>query len=203
MRNSLFDPGYLFTIQTRERAVLKVLAAKGFSDLSTARVLDVGTGTGTWLRDLVRWGAEPSNLFGVDRDGERVAISRRLCPAGVTLECRDASQLGYANGMFDVVVQSTLFSSVLESEQRRAIAREMVRVRKPGGLILWYDMRVNNPWNKNVRGIGKSELRGLFPGESIVLKRITLAPPLAGYAPALNALAPLRTHYLATIQSVR
>ncbi len=207
MRDSLFESGYLFTIQMRERAVLKLLASHGYGDLQAARVLDVGTGTGTWLRDFVRWGAEPSHLFGVDRDGERVAMARRFCPASVTLECGDAAQLGYGDGMFDIVVQSTLFSSVPERERRRAIAGEMVRVRKPGGLILWYDMRVNNPWNRKVRGIGKAELRALFPGERIAARRITLAPPVARRvawgASILNGLAPLRTHYLAAIRSER
>ncbi len=209
MRNSLFEPGYQFTIQTRERAVLRVLAANGHTDLRRARVLEVGTGTGNWLRDFIRWGAAPEHLFGVDQDCERITMARRLCPPSVTLECRDAVKLDYPDEMFDIVVQSTLFSSVLEPERREAIAREMVRVRKAAGSILWYDMRVNNPANAMVRGIGKAELRKLFPGQRMTIRRITLAPPIARrlakhawmMAALLETFPPLTSHYLAAIQS--
>jgi hypothetical protein len=88
------------------------------------------------------------------------------------------------------------------------VAAEMNRVLKPGGVILWYDYFVSNPKNPNVRGVSRKEILDLFPGLSISLQRITLAPPIARavgpISPVLHHLLssckPLRTHYLGLFQ---
>jgi hypothetical protein len=69
-----------------------------------------------------------------------------------------------------------------------------------------YDFRIN-PLNPDTRGLGRRELRALFPGHGIEARTVTLAPPIArlvaprsyGLAAALQALMPLRTHLLAFI----
>ena len=51
---------------------------------------------------------------------------------------------------FDIVMQYTVFTSVLDYEVKKRIAREMVRVSKKNGSIIWYDMRITNPSNLNI-----------------------------------------------------
>jgi len=88
------------------------------------------------------------------------------------------------------------------------VAAEMIRVLKPGGTICWYDYFVSNPKNLDVRGVGRAEIKTLFPGLNIFLKRITLAPPLGrAIGPVspriyrlLSAVKPLCTHYLGFFQ---
>ena len=50
---------------------------------------------------------------------------------------------------------------------------------RPGGALLWYDLRVNNPSNSSVRKIDKTELAALFPGLAGPVQSTTLAPPLS------------------------
>jgi hypothetical protein len=82
----------------------------------------------------------------------------------------------------------------------------MLRVLRPGGRILWYDFFRNNPTNPNVRGVGAAEIRALFPGRRIELRRVTLAPPLAGWRrspggwPGCSSRAGCNSHYLAAIR---
>jgi hypothetical protein len=91
---------------------------------------------------------------------------------------------------------------------KEVLAREMLRVLKRHGVILWYDLRVNNPDNADVRGIGKQEIARLFPNCHIDLRRVTVAPPLSRLlAPyswlgcyALERLRIFNTHYLGVIQ---
>ena len=207
-RYSLSEPAHLFAIQEREREVLRRLAAQGWASLDKVRVLEIGCGTGGWLRDFVRWGGRPENLRGVDLLPERIAEARRLCPAGVTLECGNAAELEIATGSQDLVLQSTVFTSILDAELKRRMAREMLRVLAPGGVVLWYDFCVNNPWNSDVRGIGRAEIRQLFPGCRIDLRRLTLAAPLARSVARLSPLAYQflsglklgATHYLGVIR---
>jgi hypothetical protein len=76
------------------------------------------------------------------------------------------------------VLQSTVFTSILDVAMKQAVAGELLRVVKLKGLILWYDYHRNNPWNKDVRGVKSWEIHRLFPGCRITLQRVTLAPPL-------------------------
>ena len=206
-RYSFHDLANLLSIQERERRVLALLARHAHVPLEGMKILEVGCGTGFWLREFIRWGARPENIFGLDLLPDRIEECRRLCPDGVTVRPSNASTIDSPSESFDLVLQSTVFSSVLEAGVKQQMANEMLRVLRHEGIILWYDFFVDNPYNSDVRGIGRSELRTLFSGCKITCNRITLAPPLARlitpYAPTVcEFLAGLRifdTHLLAAI----
>jgi SAM-dependent methyltransferase len=198
-----------FQFQERERQVLGMLDRHGVMPLTGRRILEIGCGTGKWLRDLIAWGAEPENVFGIELLPASAARARRLCPTGVTIKCANGTNLPFDSGSFDVVLQATAFSSVLDSGMRRRMAAEMLRVLRPDGLILWYDLVVRNPWNPNTIPVKKSELRRLFSGCQLDLRRVSLAPPLARrLAPyswlgcyLMARLPMLCTHYIGAIRS--
>jgi len=205
--SSWSDASYVYAMQDRERRVLTQLQRLGVR-LAETRVLEVGCGTGAWIRDLIKWGVPPENIWAVDLQPEALSEARHRSAAGVHLECCSAASLPFATASFDLVLQATMFSSILEPDVRRIVAAEMLRVAGQDGSILWYDLRVNNPWNSDVRGIGRAEVAELFPRCRIDLRRIWLAPPLARWiAPRsyvvwlLLASVPwLCTHYLGTIR---
>ena len=82
-RYSWFNAGHLFLVQERERQVLALLNRCGASQLETKTILEIGCGTGYWLREFVKWGARPEHVTGVDLLPERVALARQLSPAGM------------------------------------------------------------------------------------------------------------------------
>lgn len=178
-RYSWFNPGYLFRIQALERQLLASLRMHNYGNLGDKKVLEIGCGTGQWLREFIKWGVSPENLTGIDVLDDRVSQAKRLCPREVQIHCGNAARLPFENAQFDLVVQITVFSSILDLAVKEMLAREMLRVMKSGGLILWYDFFVNNPSNFDVRGIGKKEILRLFSDCHIDLHRISLAPPLA------------------------
>lgn len=206
-RSSWASWAYVLAFQDRERHVLALLKRYGFLPLAKQAILDVGCGKGSWIRQFVRWGAQPENLAGIDILRDAVAQARRLVPGAVRLEIGNAAELPYPAAAFDLVLQSTVFTSVLDQDVRRKIASEMLRVIKPRGLILWYDFHMNNPRNPDVRRVTRREIRALFPGCHIDLQRVTLAPPLMRWlAPhswvltyALGRIPALCTHYLGAI----
>jgi ubiquinone/menaquinone biosynthesis C-methylase UbiE len=185
------NPAHLFIRHGIERALIEMLGRAGALPLSERRVLDVGCGGGQWLADLETFGASRERLAGLD-----------LVPE------RDAASLPWDDGSFDLVVQSMMFSSILDARVRERAAAEMARVLGGGGAVLWYDFFVAKPGNPGVRGVGKAEVRRLFPGFEMRWRRVTLAPPvvrllvprLRPLASALQALRVLDTHAMAVLK---
>jgi len=206
-RYSLLDPATYLAAQEREKEILSVLTREGCLPLENLKILEIGCGTGYWLREFVRWGARPENITGIDLLPARIAEATTLCPSQITLRCQNAAELDYSSGTFDLVFQSTVFTSILSEPMKAKIAREMSRVLRPTGMILWYDFTVNNPWNADVRGIPRKEIMQLFPQCRFEFQRLTLAPPIGRPLArastllyrALSALKVFDTHCLATI----
>jgi hypothetical protein len=149
-------------------------------------------------------GFAPEHLSGVELLPERFAQARRLLPDAIALHAGDALLMPQAEQSLDVVFVSTVFSSLLDDTFQQRLADRMWRWVKPGGGVLWYDFTVNNPRNRDVRGVPLKRVHGLFPHARMYAQRITLAPPIARAVtrihPALytlfNTLPPLRTHVL-------
>lgn len=205
-RYTVFDRANLFRLLALERELVAALRAEGLTEVATLRALDVGCGGGWWLRTLLRWGARPAHLAGIDLLPEAVAACRTIHP-DLDVRLGNAAELPFADAAFDLVSQFTVFSSILDDDLRRRVAAEMLRVLRPDGVVLWYDFTVN-PVNPDARGIGRRELARLFPGRRLRIRRVTLAPPLARLvaprswllAELLECLPPLRTHLLATLR---
>jgi len=207
---SLLHAGDLFIYQQRERAILKSLRLAGVTQqkLAEVRILEVGCGGGGILPLLTYYGATPGLLHGLDIDGTRVRSAQSRFPA-MSFTRADATRLPVKHRSYDIVLQSTMFSSILNRAQRKAAAAELVRVLRPGGFILWFDLRYNNPRNRRVQAVTRREITlELFPGSSTHFVSAVLLPPLARriapvswlFAEALTLLPLLRTHYCAVIR---
>src|SRR5215813_11865856 len=59
------DPAHMLAVQERENRLLAMLAHRGYGSLESSRILEIGCGTGYWLRRFVDWGARPEHIFGV------------------------------------------------------------------------------------------------------------------------------------------
>ena len=206
-RYSYFNIANLYNIQQREKEILKLLDRHRMNPLADKKILDVGCGKGGLLRSLIEYGALPQNVYGIDLLPDRIEHARKISP-NIDFRCGNAEELPYQGETFDMVTQFTVFTSVLDHQVKEKIAREMIRVLKAEGVILWFDYHMNNPQNSDVRGVRKKEIVQLFPDCDYDFRRVTLAPPLARrIAPYswllcyLLAKVPLlRTHYLAVIK---
>ena len=97
---------------------------------------------------------------------------------GAWIDAGDARALELEDGGFALVLLFTVLSSLPTSEAVKAALAEAKRVLQPGGLLLIYEPRVINPFNRHTRRLGDGELdaAGLVPREQLSL---TLLPPLA------------------------
>jgi ubiquinone/menaquinone biosynthesis C-methylase UbiE len=205
---SWWQPDVLLSYYRIQAVTSAYLRRAGWNELSRLRALDVGCGSGAWLRQLLAWGGRAENLHGVDLLADRIATARRLTPDADYRQA-DGWQLPYANASMDLVSAHTVFSSILNEHARAGVAIEMTRVLDPHGCILIFDFRISHPMNPDTVGIRRREIRRLFPGFRQYAQSLILAPPiarrLAPFAPwlavVLEALCPpLRTHNVFLLQ---
>lgn len=162
----------------KELTISAALANTLGKDLSNAKILDVGCGTGSFLRKLIEWGAQPINLIGTEFLEDRLDIARRCSPSDIKWHFGGLEEI--SSGGFDLVATNTVFSSILYDSERLMLSSEMWRVLKPGGWLLVFDFRYNNPSNNNVRKVTRKELIDYWTeGENSQYKTLLLAPPLA------------------------
>jgi ubiquinone/menaquinone biosynthesis C-methylase UbiE len=172
------NPAYGPMLRERDEALKRFLTTRFGRPLSQCRVLEVGCGNGGMLAWLNECGVPSSGIFGIDLLPNVVEMARRRHPS-LSFQEGNAEHLQFADALFDIVLVSTVFSSVLDEATAIAMAREIARVMKPDGAVAWYDLRYPNPWNRNVRAMTKARIGRLFPGFVMDLEAITLLPPLA------------------------
>lgn len=208
---SPLSPEVQARVQERQRATAALLTRAGLRDLAQLDILEVGCGSGSNLLEWMQWGAAPERLVGNELLADRLDHARRRLPEAVRLLGGDATQLPLTEASFDIVHQSTVFSSLLDDAFQQRLADAMWTWLKPGGAVLWYDFTFDNPRNPDVRGVPLRRLRQLFPHGRVQAQRVTLAPPLArvvcrwhpGLYGVFNALPLLRTHVLAWVSKPR
>jgi SAM-dependent methyltransferase len=212
------DPGYadrwsakhrgnVLIDEYRAKLLQRAFTKHGLLPFKDQRILDVGSGYGHVLKMFGEWGIDADHLIGIDLLEERVETAKQRHP-GISFLHQNAADLKFEAGSFDAVCTFAMFSSILDDELAQRISSEITRVLRPGGFVIWYDFRFDNPRNAQVRGMKKSHISRLFPGFKQDLGLCTVLPPLVRRLgrltdtayPILHAIPVLKTHYIGTLQ---
>lgn len=192
-----------FAQAERELEYLKILY-RNFTNFENIKILEIGAGAGGNIYFFLKNGFSNSNIYANELLSDRLEILKSKF-SGINILSGDASQLNEREmPSFDIVFQSTVFTSILEGAFKKKLAEKMWSLTKPGGLVLWYDFAFDNPANKDVKGIKKAEVMELFPqSKRIDFRKVTLAPPIGrkvkNFYPLFNFFPFLRTHLIAEI----
>ncbi len=109
----------------------------------SARLLDLGCGTGALLREVKR-NYPRLAITGLDLSAPYLAVARRrLAPwSRVALIEAAAEAMPFAEAEFDIVSCVYLFHE-LPKQVRRAVVAEIRRVLKPGGRLIFVELAAN------------------------------------------------------------
>lgn len=207
-RYSVLRPEVWLGIQERQRAILKLFKQDlGWQSMADKTLLEVGCGSGGNLLDFLRLGFLPEHLSGSELLEERAAAAQHSLPKVVTIHSGDSTKANIPEASQDIVFQSVVFSSLLDNQFQQTLANQMWQWVKPGG-VLWYDFTFNNPSNPDVRAVPVKRVRELFSDGKVIVKRITLAPPISrrickihpNLYHLFNMIPWLRTHVLIWIE---
>lgn len=197
-KNQLFEN---FRNIEREEKYNKIIFSN-YDNVTNLRVLEIGAGYGINISYFKDIGIPPGNIWANELLINRLDILRKN-HNDINILPGDARNI--KNGKtFDIILQSMVFSSVLENEFRLALAKKLKELLKDDGIILWYDFVYDNPWNKDVRGVKRKEIVELFSGTIQEKYKVTLMPQLARltgkWYPFFNRSLPfLRTHTVTAI----
>lgn len=171
-----------------------------FNSVQNLRVLEIGAGNGGNIQFFKNMGVKPNLIFANELMDDRLVNLKKTHP---DIQIIPGNAMEISNELkFDIVFQSTVFTSVLDDSFRVNLADKMKSLLKPGGIILWYDFMYNNPKNKDVKRVSKSEVHKLFHELNFVFgSKCTLAPPVGRRVGKcytfFNLFSFLRTHYIA------
>jgi ubiquinone/menaquinone biosynthesis C-methylase UbiE len=116
----------------RLRQRLAALPSETFKD-----VLELGCGIG----DVAAFLSETYNMkvWGTDYDHGQIQIARKRHPENEHLiyQIEDAEHLSFRDARFDLVVSQNVFHHL---PKWQAAVREVARVLRPGGFLLWLDL---------------------------------------------------------------
>ena len=117
--------------------ISELVRASGGAD--KMKLLDVGCGTGRTLHQLAI--AHPTmRLHGADMSPAYIKLARKRLEhvAELSLAVENGEALPWADDTFDVVTSTYMFHE-LPRNARRNVVREMLRVTRPGGLVVIED----------------------------------------------------------------
>src|SRR5947209_19109519 len=129
-------------VKLTRRLYQRVIADLAALRLVEGKVLDVGTGPGTLVRELASR-LPGLQVYGIDLSEDMIRLARaharrELLEERVYFECGDVAHLPYPDHSFDVVVSTISMHHWSELEQP---LRELYRVLRPGGRVWIYDFR--------------------------------------------------------------
>ncbi|TYB48114.1 class I SAM-dependent methyltransferase [Actinomadura chibensis] len=132
-RKEQSDPDHFYGLMARDTVAL----LGSYTDLDGATVLDVGTGTGHFARELADAGAR---CTGVDHSVAELTSLGAPTPNAIAAS---ALALPFRTGSVDVCFSSNVLEHVVRPWR---MAGEMVRVTKPGGTVFLSFTNWLSPW---------------------------------------------------------
>ncbi|TAL48878.1 class I SAM-dependent methyltransferase [Patescibacteria group bacterium] len=132
----------LYYAEKKVGLMLERLKDLGFYN-KTARILDVGCGTGEHLKALSGYGFQ--NVYGLDLSGNLVRSARAKNPSIANQILQGDILAPPFPDKFDVVFTITMLHHLASVADQEKALENMIGLAKPGGIIFVHEMSIRNP----------------------------------------------------------
>ncbi|MGC1122575.1 MAG: methyltransferase domain-containing protein [Candidatus Methanofastidiosia archaeon] len=163
-----YKPVCIFEAQKEMNAYFDVIQRNIFSSLigkipsrRVKTILEIGCGIGRWAAYIEKH--YPFSFVGIDISFKMAEIAKKRVKSSST-SVMSANELGFSDGMFDLVFSITVLQHMPYAIQEKAV-REMCRVTKKGGYILIIEDTRGPKERFNLFANPPSEWRRLFENE--------------------------------------
>jgi ubiquinone/menaquinone biosynthesis C-methylase UbiE len=167
LRDRLLDS---LAIQPDDK-VLDVGCGRGLMLIGAAKRLKSGKATGIDV-----WSME--DLSGNSPDAAKLNVKIEGVGDRVRIENCDARKLPYPENQYDVVMSSLVIHNIPAREERDQAVREMLRVLKPGGRLMIFDILHTGAYAQTLRDAGASDVAlsplgflWCLPSRSLLVKK--------------------------------
>lgn len=129
---------------------------------------------------LLSFWAAPEDLYGLELEPRRAQVAQLRLPSS-HIDIGSATQMPYPAEFFDLVHCASLFTSILSDDVRGKIALEMMRVLKPGGLLMVSErvsekLEYGKDGQPRSKGISVFNMKKLFPDVQFRIRPSRLNP---------------------------
>lgn len=119
-----------------------------FSQISGGKILDVGTGDGSFIRTFTELFKDYIEVIGIDSSENAFNVAKeRFMDDNVTFMKMDAANMTFEDNSMDTVCISNTLHHLSNMND---VLKEMLRVLKPGGLFIINEMFCDNQSNKQL-----------------------------------------------------
>lgn len=132
--------------------------AQALGEQGVWRLLDVATGTGRVPLAILGAGSDRGMIWGIDRSTRMLAVAQRATSeynSRVAVSQQEAAQLAFADSVFEAVV---CLEALEFMAQPSKVLKEMMRVLKPGGVLLLSNRVGTDAWFFPGRMCGRGRL---------------------------------------------
>jgi SAM-dependent methyltransferase len=130
-------PGHIreYLLNKKTRLTVKTLKKYG---LKTGRGIDLGCGTGWYLKNIAEYGYQ---MTGIDNSGFLIEEAKRNNEGGASVvEFGEILNLGYASESFDFCVCINSLHHLKDKQELERALKEIHRILKRGGLLIIHEL---------------------------------------------------------------
>lgn len=143
------------------RSLIKILNRNDIKLSKFNSILDLGCGTGYWLRTIAEIRGNSEGLKGVDLSEERIEQAKRI-DKDIKWMKADMCNLPFNDKSFDFVTAFVSFMFLTEGKDLKKAVLEVARILRNDGFFLFYDVLDNKKFQKFTRGFQIKEIKELF-----------------------------------------
>ena len=107
-------------------------------------ILEIGVGNGKTLKSIIE--LKPAKVTAIDLSEEAVKNAKKkfsIENESIKIRVADVTRLPFKKGEFDIVVCYYILNNLIENERKKAV-KEMHRVIKPGGKVIFEDFALGD-----------------------------------------------------------